>query len=179
METGRTTDLKFEDGRSEGIPRSFSAGSDKSRPGRLHLSRTAVNALDRVRQTARDVTDMENGKDRLQQTQDDVEEVKVIMLDNLNKVDERSGKLGELEDRTDELLAKKQCEVTLANGATWELCDLQTHLQKEKCKTFEKTTYKVKQKKRWENKKMKVVFIGIGVAAGLIVLGLIIFAIVG
>ncbi|XP_032367603.1 vesicle-associated membrane protein 5 [Etheostoma spectabile] len=96
---------------------------------------------------------MENGKDRLQQTQDDVEEVKVIMLDNLNKVDERSGKLGELEDRTDELLAK--------------------------CKTFEKTTYKVKQKKRWENKKMKVVFIGIGVAAGLIVLGLIIFAIVG
>ncbi|XP_034727600.1 vesicle-associated membrane protein 5 [Etheostoma cragini] len=96
---------------------------------------------------------MENGKDRLQQTKEDVEEVKVIMLDNLNKADERSGKLVELEDRTDDLLAK--------------------------CKTFEKTTYKVKQKKRWENKKMKLVFIGIGVAAGLIILGLIIYVSVG
>ncbi|XP_031158080.1 vesicle-associated membrane protein 5 isoform X1 [Sander lucioperca] len=95
---------------------------------------------------------MENGKSRLQQAQEDVEEVKVIMLDNLNKADERSGKLVELEDRADELLAKS--------------------------KTFEKTSNQVKNKKRWENKKMKVVFIGIGVAAALIVLGLIIFAIV-
>uniref|UniRef100_A0A8D0A2V1 Vesicle-associated membrane protein 5 n=1 Tax=Sander lucioperca TaxID=283035 RepID=A0A8D0A2V1_SANLU len=94
----------------------------------------------------------ENGKSRLQQAQEDVEEVKVIMLDNLNKADERSGKLVELEDRADELLAKS--------------------------KTFEKTSNQVKNKKRWENKKMKVVFIGIGVAAALIVLGLIIFAIV-
>ena len=43
---------------------------------------------------------------RLQQTQEKVEEVKVIMLDNLNKADERSGKLGELENRADSLLAK-------------------------------------------------------------------------
>ncbi|XP_022057405.1 vesicle-associated membrane protein 5 [Acanthochromis polyacanthus] len=96
---------------------------------------------------------MENGKSRLQQTQDDVEEVKVIMLDNLNKAEERTGKLGELEDRADVLL--------------------------EKSKAFEKTANQVKQKKRWENKKMRVVFIAIGVVAGLIIVGLIIFAAVG
>ncbi|XP_019949137.1 vesicle-associated membrane protein 5 [Paralichthys olivaceus] len=96
---------------------------------------------------------MENGKNRLQQTQEEVEEVKVIMLDNLNKAEERSGKLGELEDRADVLL--------------------------EKSRAFEKTSHQVKQKKRWENKKMKVVFIGIGVVAALVIVGLIIFAIVG
>lgn len=48
----------------------------------------------------------QNGKSRLQQAQEDAEEVKDIMLDNLNKVDERSGKLGDLEDRADELLRK-------------------------------------------------------------------------
>ncbi|XP_060926873.1 vesicle-associated membrane protein 5 [Limanda limanda] len=96
---------------------------------------------------------MANGKNQLQQTQDDVEEVKVIMLDNLNKAEERSGKLGELEVRADDLL--------------------------EKGKKFEKTTHQVKQKKRWQNKRMKYVFIGVGVVAGLIILGLIIFAITG
>ncbi|XP_040898433.1 vesicle-associated membrane protein 5 [Toxotes jaculatrix] len=96
---------------------------------------------------------MENGKSRLQQTQDEVEEVKDIMLDNLNKAEERSEKLHDLEDRADVLL--------------------------EKSKNFEKTCNQVKQKKRWENKKMKIVFIGVGVVAGLTILGLIIFAIVG
>lgn len=48
----------------------------------------------------------ENGKSRLEQAQEDVEEVKVIMLDNLNKADERSDKLGDLEDRADELLER-------------------------------------------------------------------------
>lgn len=48
----------------------------------------------------------ENGKSRLQQTQEEVEEVRVIMMDNLNKAEERSGKLGELEDRADKLLDK-------------------------------------------------------------------------
>ncbi|XP_076586805.1 vesicle-associated membrane protein 5 [Chaetodon auriga] len=95
---------------------------------------------------------MENGKSRLQQAQEDVEEVKVIMLDNLNKADERSGKLDELEDRADNLLAKS--------------------------KAFEKTTHQVKQQKRWENKKMRMVFIGIGVVATVIIVGLIIYAIV-
>lgn len=52
------------------------------------------------------LTGQENGKSRLQQAQEDVEEVKVIMLDNLNKADERSDKLDDLEGRADELLAK-------------------------------------------------------------------------
>ncbi|KAM7392160.1 hypothetical protein PAMP_022793 [Pampus punctatissimus] len=96
---------------------------------------------------------MENGKSRLQQAQEDVEEVKVIMLDNLNKTDERGSKLGELEDRADELLAKS--------------------------KAFEKTANQVKQKKRWENKKMKVFFAIIGVVASLIIIGVIIYVSVG
>ncbi|XP_068615160.1 vesicle-associated membrane protein 5-like [Brachionichthys hirsutus] len=96
---------------------------------------------------------MENGKSRLQQAQDGVEEVTVIMMENLNKADERSGKLDDLEDRAEELLAKS--------------------------KTFEKTANQVKQKKRWENKKMLFLFIGVGVVAGLIIVGLIIYAIVG
>ncbi|XP_056147468.1 vesicle-associated membrane protein 5 isoform X2 [Lampris incognitus] len=93
-----------------------------------------------------------NGRSRLQQAQEEVEEVKVIMLDNLNKADERSGKLGELENRADELLAKS--------------------------KAFEKTTQKVKQKKRWESKKMKLVLAGVGVVVVVIVIGIIIYAIV-
>ncbi|XP_022606948.1 vesicle-associated membrane protein 5-like [Seriola dumerili] len=96
---------------------------------------------------------MENGKSRLQQTQEEVEEVKVIMLDNLNKAEERSGKLGELENRADKLL--------------------------ETSKTFEKTSNQVKRKKMWENKRMKLLFIVVGVVAALILFGLIIYAIVG
>lgn len=103
-------------------------------------------------QTPRDNMDSENGKSRLEKTQDEVEEVKVIMLANMNKAEERSGKLNELEDRADLLL--------------------------EESKKFEKTSTQVKTKKRWENKKMKVVLIAVAVVAGLIILGLIIFAIV-
>ncbi|XP_030000123.1 vesicle-associated membrane protein 5 [Sphaeramia orbicularis] len=96
---------------------------------------------------------MENGKSRLQQTQEQVEEVTVIMMDNMNKADERAGKLKDLEDRADDLLLKS--------------------------KTFEKTSNKVKQQKFWDNKKMKIIFIAIGVIAALVIVGLIIFAIVG
>ncbi|XP_049433940.1 vesicle-associated membrane protein 5 [Epinephelus fuscoguttatus] len=95
---------------------------------------------------------MENGKSRLQQAHEDVEEVKVIMLDNLQKADERSGKLDDLEDRSVKL--------------------------EEKSRAFQKTANQVMQKKRWENNKMKVVFIVIGVVVALIIIGLIIFAIV-
>lgn len=95
---------------------------------------------------------MENGKSRLQKTQDEVEEVKVIMLDNLNKADERSGKLSELEERADNLLLKS--------------------------KAFEKTTVKVKQQKQWQNNKMKVIFMAIGIAVGAIIIGVIVYAIV-
>uniref|UniRef100_A0AAQ4PQG1 V-SNARE coiled-coil homology domain-containing protein n=1 Tax=Gasterosteus aculeatus aculeatus TaxID=481459 RepID=A0AAQ4PQG1_GASAC len=89
-----------------------------------------------------------NGKSRLQQVQGDVEEVRDIMLDNLNKADERNGNLVELEDRADVLLEK-----------------------------FEKTTSKLIQKKRWGKKKM-FVFIGIGATVAVVILGLIIYFIV-
>lgn len=88
---------------------------------------------------------VENGQSRLRQTQEDVEEIKVIMLDNMNKADERAGKLGELEDRADKLL--------------------------EHCEKFAKTSTKVKQKKRWENIKYKVIIAAV-VAA--VVLGIIV-----
>lgn len=103
-------------------------------------------------QTARDNMDSENGKSHLQKTQEEVEEVKVIMLQNMNKAEERSGKLNELEDRADLLL--------------------------EESKKFEKTSTQVKTQKRWANKKMKVVLIAVAVVAGLIILSLIIVAIV-
>lgn len=96
--------------------------------------------------------DSQNGKSRMEKMQGEVEEVKVIMLDNMNKAEERSGKLNELEDRADVLL--------------------------EESKKFEKTSTQVKTKKRWENKKMKVVLIAVAVVAGLIILSLIIVAIV-
>ncbi|TWW60895.1 vesicle-associated membrane protein 5 [Takifugu rubripes] len=95
---------------------------------------------------------MENGKSRLQQRQEEVEEVKVIMLENLNKADERSGKLDDLEDRADQLLAKS--------------------------KTFEKKANQVKQKKRTENNRMKVVATVVAVFIGAIIIGVIIYAIV-
>lgn len=88
---------------------------------------------------------MENGQSRLRQAQEDVEEIKVIMLDNMNKADERAGKLGELEDRADKLL--------------------------EHSEKFSKTSIKVKQKKRWENMKYKVI---IGAVVAAVVLAIIV-----
>lgn len=63
----------------------------------------------------------ENGKSRLQQVQEEVEEVKDIMLDNINKADERSGKLGDLETRADQLLLKvsKRSLVKLSKWKIW------------------------------------------------------------
>ncbi|XP_072289945.1 vesicle-associated membrane protein 5 [Eucyclogobius newberryi] len=95
---------------------------------------------------------MENGRSRLQKTQEEVEEVKVIMLDNLNKADERAGKLTDLEERADQML--------------------------QKSKVFEKTTVKVKQKKRWEHNRVKIILMAIGIAVGAIIIGLIVYAIV-
>uniref|UniRef100_A0A673LR68 V-SNARE coiled-coil homology domain-containing protein n=1 Tax=Sinocyclocheilus rhinocerous TaxID=307959 RepID=A0A673LR68_9TELE len=86
---------------------------------------------------------MENGQSSLRQAQQDVEDIKVIMLDNINKADERAGKLGELEDRADKLLSEQ----------------------------FSKTSTKVKQKKRWENIKYKVIIAAV-VAA--VLLGIIV-----
>nr|XP_057925871.1 vesicle-associated membrane protein 5 isoform X1 [Doryrhamphus excisus] len=86
---------------------------------------------------------MQNGKSRLQQFQEEAEEVKDIMLDNLNKAEERSGKLGDLESRADELL--------------------------QKSKAFEKKSNQVKETQRWKNKKMKVAFIAAGVVVVLVI----------
>ncbi|KAF7687666.1 vesicle-associated membrane protein 5 isoform X1 [Silurus meridionalis] len=90
-------------------------------------------------------TVMENGKSQLQQAQDDVEEVRGIMLDNLNKASEREGKLGDLENRADNLL--------------------------EQSKVFSKTANQVKQKKRWENNRLKVI---IGVICAVVLISVII-----
>ncbi|XP_056602852.1 vesicle-associated membrane protein 5 [Triplophysa dalaica] len=88
---------------------------------------------------------MENGHNSLRQAQDDVEEVKIIMLDNLDKANERSGKLRELENRAVEL--------------------------KQKGEIFSKTSAKVKQKKRWENYKYKVI---IAAVISVVVIGIIV-----
>ncbi|XP_059920197.1 vesicle-associated membrane protein 5 [Gadus macrocephalus] len=95
---------------------------------------------------------MMNGKSRLQWAEEEVSEVKGIMMDNLKKADERADKLEDLDDRAEDMLAKS--------------------------KSFEKTTQKVKQKKRWENMRTKMVLVGVGVAALLIVIGIIIYYIV-
>lgn len=95
---------------------------------------------------------MENGKSRLQKAQEEVSEVKDIMMDNLKKADERSGKLEDLESRADDMLVQS--------------------------KAFGKTTQKVKQKKQWENKKLKVVLMGGAVVVAAIVLAIIIYYII-
>lgn len=96
---------------------------------------------------------MENGRSRLQKAHEDVEEVKVIMLDNLDKAEERTGKLGELENRADNLL--------------------------EKSKTFSKTSTKVKNQKRWENTKWKVIMAVVGVIVIVSVIGILVYSLSG
>ncbi|KAM8866224.1 vesicle-associated membrane protein 5 [Synchiropus picturatus] len=93
---------------------------------------------------------MENGKSRLQQAQEEAEEVKMIMLDNMNKADERADKLRDMEEKAEELL----------NSG----------------KTFEKKSNKIKEKKRWEHNKMKIVLGVVGAVILATVIGLIIFA---
>lgn len=99
-------------------------------------------------ETTRDLN-MENGKSRLQMAREEVTEVKDIMMDNLRKADERSGKLEDLESRADDMLVQS--------------------------KAFEKTAQKVKQKKRWENMKMKVVLVGGAVVVAAIIVAVIIY----
>ncbi|KAL6114730.1 vamp5 [Pungitius sinensis] len=84
---------------------------------------------------------MENGKNRLQQIQEDVEEITVILEDNLNMADERNGQLGELEDRADVLL--------------------------EKSKAFERTTAQLRPENRWENVVLIAVCVVVAIIIGL------------
>ncbi|KAI1905114.1 hypothetical protein AGOR_G00012590 [Albula goreensis] len=74
---------------------------------------------------------------RLQQAQEAVEEVKVIMQDNLNKAEDRGEKLKDLEVRAD--------------------------LIRQKSMKFQKTAVKVKQRKRCENIRMKVLLVAVAV----------------
>ncbi|XP_032434721.1 vesicle-associated membrane protein 5-like isoform X1 [Xiphophorus hellerii] len=78
------------------------------------------------RSYCKDPATWEDGKSRLQQTQEEVEQVKDIMTDNMEKADERSGKLNDLEQQAEDLL--------------------------EKSKVFEKTTRTLKQQKEISNK---------------------------
>uniref|UniRef100_A0A3B3TBY8 V-SNARE coiled-coil homology domain-containing protein n=1 Tax=Paramormyrops kingsleyae TaxID=1676925 RepID=A0A3B3TBY8_9TELE len=78
------------------------------------------------------------------QVLDDVEEVRVIMIDNLNKEEERAGKLLDLEDRAHDLSLKS--------------------------KVFSRTSKKVKKQTQWQLRKMKVLFAVIGVAVVLILI---------
>lgn len=73
---------------------------------------------------------MENADSRLQEMQHTAEEVKVIMHKNLDKVEERSEKLQDLDKRAD--------------------------LLRSQSKKFSRTAVKVKQRKWWENLRMKV-----------------------
>lgn len=93
---------------------------------------------------------MENGRSRLQRANEDVIEVKDIMMVNLQKAEERSGKLEDLESRADEMLVTS--------------------------KAFERTAHKVKQKKWWDNMRMKVVLVGVAVVTVSIIVGIIIYA---
>lgn len=96
-----------------------------------------------VKRQIKTMTD--NGQSHLRQAQENVEEVKLIMLDNLNKSGERTVKLVDLDNRADQLL--------------------------EQSKGFSKTAIKVKQKKRWENIKYKVIA---AVVVATVVLGIIV-----
>ncbi|KPP61231.1 vesicle-associated membrane protein 5-like [Scleropages formosus] len=82
-----------------------------------------------------------SGNSRLEKVHQEVDEVKTIMLDNINKNEERSGKLKELEDRADQVCVKS--------------------------KSFRRTTVRVKQQSQWKNRKMKILLIAIVAGVGL------------
>ncbi|KAG7314837.1 hypothetical protein KOW79_022140 [Hemibagrus wyckioides] len=81
---------------------------------------------------------------KLEDTQREVEEVKDIMLDNLNKAEERKEKLEDLNQRATVLLDKSQ--------------------------SFQKQSKKVKQKKRREYLKSKAGLIALMVVLALVII---------
>uniref|UniRef100_M3ZP10 V-SNARE coiled-coil homology domain-containing protein n=1 Tax=Xiphophorus maculatus TaxID=8083 RepID=M3ZP10_XIPMA len=68
---------------------------------------------------------------RLQQTQEEVEQVKDIMLDNMEKANERSGKLNDLEQQAEDLLEKVAAggavqtgkPIMAANTVVWQTAE--------------------------------------------------------
>ncbi|KAF4072903.1 hypothetical protein AMELA_G00252810 [Ameiurus melas] len=85
---------------------------------------------------------------KLEETQRDVEEVKEIMVDNLNKAEERKEKLDDLDKRAAMLLNKSQ--------------------------SFRKQSKKVKQKKRKEYLKSKAGLIALVTVLALVIIIIII-----
>uniref|UniRef100_A0A673LGD7 V-SNARE coiled-coil homology domain-containing protein n=1 Tax=Sinocyclocheilus rhinocerous TaxID=307959 RepID=A0A673LGD7_9TELE len=113
--------------------------------------------------------------DRLRQAQEDVEEIKVIMLDNMNKADERAGKLGDSNSEKTPLVPSRiflslSLSLSFSLSLSLKIIILMIVLISFQSEKFSKTSIKVKQKKRWENIKYKVIMAAV-VAA--VVLGII------
>ncbi|KAG6924737.1 vesicle associated membrane protein 5, partial [Chelydra serpentina] len=85
----------------------------------------------------------------LERCQNETEEVTQIMLVNYSKVLDREAKLSDLDDRADEL--------------------------RNMSSTFSKTTKTVAQKKRWENRKYKIVLAVVVVVVVLIILAVVLW----
>ncbi|XP_066570335.1 vesicle-associated membrane protein 5 [Amia ocellicauda] len=91
---------------------------------------------------------MDKGKSKLEETRVVVEDVKGIMQNNIQKAEEREGKLEELEERSEALL--------------------------EQSKTFVKTTTKVVRKKRWEHMKMKLLVVAVVLVVIAVLIGVVV-----
>ncbi|XP_062869854.1 vesicle-associated membrane protein 8 [Trichomycterus rosablanca] len=87
------------------------------------------------------------GSDKLNQVQDQVNDVKIILKDNINKVLERGERLDDLIEKTDDLQATAD--------------------------SFQKTTVRVARKYWWRNTKMMII---IGVVVLVIVVLIILMA---
>uniref|UniRef100_A0A8C8S9R7 Vesicle associated membrane protein 5 n=1 Tax=Pelusios castaneus TaxID=367368 RepID=A0A8C8S9R7_9SAUR len=84
------------------------------------------------------------GEKKLERCQKEAEEVTQIMVDNYTKVLDREVKLSDLDDRADEL--------------------------RNMSSTFSRTTKVVAQKKRWENRKYKIILVGVLVAVVVLII---------
>lgn len=87
-----------------------------------------------------------SGNSRLDETRRQVDEVQNIMKANVDKVLERDGKLGQLEERADRL--------------------------QEGTEQFHRSAVRIKRKQFWENMKMKII---IGVVIGVVVIMLLVW----
>ncbi|KAG7476937.1 hypothetical protein MATL_G00088130 [Megalops atlanticus] len=94
-----------------------------------------------------DVSAQPAGPTKLEQVQDQVNDVKVILKDNINKVMERGEKLDDLICKTDDLQATAD--------------------------SFQRTTTRVARKYWWKNMKMMII---IGVIVVIIIVLIILFA---
>jgi len=86
---------------------------------------------------------------RMEETRRQVDEVQNIMKGNVEKILERDGKLGVLEERADRL--------------------------QEGTEQFHRSAIRVKRKQWWENMKMKII-IGVTVSVAVIIILVIIFS---